>query len=184
MLWSVECISFFSKCVGFYLRQGDYRMKTKASIAVAVLAVVLAFSLCAFADQDEVVFEGQTFCLGSDDCQNFATWGPTAGGYVVLYEADGHTISDYIWTNPDATLTFESRTASGFALTPPTNDVFLGGLIENGQLQEIDQFFPAGATRPLFVLSKVDNTPEPSTLLLFGPAAMFLFGRARRLWRS
>jgi hypothetical protein len=159
-------------------------MKTRVLIAVAVLTVVLAFSLCAFADQDEVVFEGQTFCLGQDDCRNFATWGPTAGGYVVLFEADGHTISDYLWINPDGTMTFESDNASGgFALLPPASDPFLGGFIETGGLQQVNQLFPGGATRPLFILSKVD-TPEPSTLLLFGPAALFLFGRARRFWRS
>src|SRR5664279_1788937 len=102
-------------------------MKTRVLIAVAVLTVVLAFSLCAFADQDEVVFEGQTYCLGVDDCRNFATWGPTAGGYVVLYEADGHTISDYLWVNPDGTMTFESdnEPGGGFALLPPASDPFL-----------------------------------------------------------
>ena len=162
-------------------------MKMKLFLSAGVLAAVLALNLCAFADQDEVVFRGNVFCLGIDDCQNFANWGPTAGGYVVLYEADGHTISDYLWINPDGFMTFESDDSSGgFAQLPPAGLPFLGGFIENGSLQEVDFLFPGftGSGRSLLIESKVDTTPEPSTLLLFGPAAVFLFGRARRFWRT
>lgn len=159
-------------------------MKTKLAISVGILAVVLALNLGAFADQDEVLFEGNVYCLGVDDCRNFAFWGGTSGGYVVLYDANGTTISDYLWADANGFLTFESDLpGGGFAELPPAGLPFLGGLIENGSLQEVDQFIPGGVTRPLFIESKVD-TPEPSTLLLFGPAAVFLFSRARRFWRA
>jgi PEP-CTERM motif len=127
---------------------------------------------------------------GVDDCRDFANWGGTAGNsYVVLYEADGHTISDYLWIDSTGEMTFESKLADGtFAELPPSGFVFLGGLMEDGTLQEMDQFFPGspGSNRTLFIQSDVveGTTPEPSTLLLFGPAAAFLFGRARRFWRS
>jgi hypothetical protein len=166
-------------------------MKMKLFLSAGVLAAVLALNLCAFASEqpDEVVFRGNVFCLGVEDCQNFADWGPTAGGYVVLYEADGHTISDYLWINPTGFMTFESDNESGgFAQLPPAGLPFLGGFIENGSLQEVDFLFPGfpGSNRTLFIQSDVveGTTPEPSTLLLFGPAAAFLFGRARRFWRT
>ena len=163
-------------------------MKTKLLVSAGVLAAVFALNLCAFADQDEVVFRGVTFCLNMDDCRDFANWGATAAdSYVVLYEADGHTISDYLWIDSTGEMTFESKLADGtFAETPPSGFVFLGGLIEDGTLQEVDQFFPGsvGSNRTLFLESKVDTTPEPSTLLMLGPGALFLFGRTRRFWRS
>jgi hypothetical protein len=163
-------------------------MKIKAALALSVVAFVLALNLCAYADQDEVIFRGTTFCLGVDDCRDFATWGPTAGGYVVLYEADGTTISDYLWISPNGKMTFESNLpGGGFAQLPPADLPFLGGAIENGGLEEMDQLFPGflGSGRTLFLDSKVDGTtPEPSTLLLIGPAALYVFGRARRFWRA
>jgi hypothetical protein len=167
-------------------------MKTKLFLSVGILAAVFALNLCAYASEqpDEVVFRGNVFCLGLEDCQNFANWGPTAAdSYVVLYEADGVTVSDYLWIDSTGRMTFESDNESGgFAELPPPGFVFLGGLIEDGTLQEVDQFFPGsvGSNRRLFIQSDVveGTTPEPSTLLLFGPAAVFLFGRARRFWRS
>lgn len=160
-------------------------MKVKVFLSVGVLMAFLALNLCAVADNDFVDFRGQTFCLGVDDCRDFANWGPTVGGYVVLYEADGVTVSDYLWVNSDGAMTFESDLpGGGFAQLPPAGLVFLGGLIEDGTPQDLGVFFPAGEIRGLFVESKVDTTPEPSTLLLLGPGAIFLFSRARRFWRT
>lgn len=170
-------------------------MKIKVLLSAGVLVAILALNFRAVADSDEVVFQGNTFCAGIDDCRNFASWGghgtARSIGYVVLYEADGRTISDYLWVDINGLLTFESDLPSGgFAELPPAYLRKLGGLIENGSLQEVNQFFPGGVGRPLFIESKIDTTeskvgttPEASTLLLFGPAAVFLFGRARRFWR-
>ena len=169
-------------------------MKIKVLLSVGVLVAILALNFRAVADSDEVYFRGNIFCIGIDDCRNFANWGPATArsiGYVVLYEADGRTISDYLWVDINGNLTFESDLPSGgFAELPPAYLRKLGGLIENGSLQEVNQFFPGGVERPLFIESKIDTTeskvgttPEASTLLLFGPAAVFLFGRARRFWR-
>jgi hypothetical protein len=172
--------------------KGGCQMKMKVFLAAGVLAAVLAVNLCAFADQDEVVYRGNVFCAGVDNCQNFANWGITPPGYVVLYEANGRTISDYLWVNFNGLMTFESDNSSGgFAHLPPPGIPFLGGFIENGLPQEVDFLFPgfSGSGRTLFIESKVDTSngskidnavPEPSTLLLVGPAALFLLGRARR----
>ena len=163
------------------------KMKMKILLYAGVLAAVLALNLCALANEfDSVSFEGQVYCLGVEDCRNFASWGPTAGGVFILTEPDG-TPSDYLWVNPDGTMTFESDNESGgFALLPPAGLPVFGTLVEDGTLQQINQFFPGGLGRPLYMQSDVveGTTPEPSTLLLFGPAAVFLFGRARRLWRA
>ena len=162
-------------------------MKTKVLHSVAVFAAVLALNLCALAGStDEVVFEGQPFCINQDDCRNFALWGnSTPAGYVVLYEADGHSISDYLWVDPTTGLmTFESKLPNGtFAELPPAGLPFFGGAIEDGTLEPMNQLFAGGGGRPLSIESGPD-TPEPSTLLLLGPAAVFLFGRARRFWRA
>jgi hypothetical protein len=161
------------------------------SFSLGVLAAVLALNLCALGDLDEVLYLGLPYCMGLDDCRNFADWGATPAGYLVLYDADGHTISDYFWVNGNGFMTFESRLPNGgFGELPPANLPFLGGLIENGSLQQVNQFFPGAVQRPLFLESTADTTtpqpatPEPSTLLLFGPAAVFLYGRARRFWRA
>jgi hypothetical protein len=164
-------------------------MKMKLFLSAGILAAVFALNLCAFADQDEVVFRGHSFCLNIDNCPDFANWGATAADtYVVLYEADGHTISDYLWIDSTGEMTFESDRPDGtFAQTPPAGFLFLGGFTENGSLQEVDFLFPGypGSGRSLLIESKVDTTvPEPSTLLLVGPAALFLFGRTRRFWRA
>lgn len=158
-------------------------MKVKVSLAVlAVLAVISVLSVCAMAD--EVVYRNTPYCVGVDDCEAFASWGGTAAGYVELLDSPGGKIGDYIWVDSQGILWFESDNGTGtFGALPPAGLPLLGTLVENGQLQEVDQFFPGGVTRPLFVQSELD-TPEPSTLLLFGPAALFLFGRARRFWRG
>jgi len=154
----------------------------KVPLSLAVMAVVLALAVGAFASpsgDDSVLYLGQVYCQGLEYCPDFATWGGTAAGYVELLDKDGKTISDYLWVDYSGHLFFESAPLN---TPPPSGLPFLGSLIENGQLQEVDQFFPGGVTRPLFIQS--NDVPEPSTLLLFGPAALFLFGRARRFWRG
>src|SRR5271166_2189884 len=154
----------------------------KMRLVLSVFAVLVTLSVCAVAGviDDEVLYKGNLYCVNQDDCQAFATWGGTAAGYVTLLEPDGKTISDYIWVDFTGELWFESDQGGGkFGALPPKGLPFLGSLIEDGTLQEVDQFFPAGVTRPLFVESN-PPVPEPSTLLLFGPAAVFLFNRARR----
>jgi hypothetical protein len=158
-------------------------MKAPVSLVVlAALAVISILSVCAAAD--EVLYRDTPYCVGIDNCQAFAVWGGTAAGYVELLDSPGGKISDYIWVDFQGNLWFESDNGTGqFGALPPAGLPFLGSLVENGQLQEVDQFFPGGVTRPLFIQSELD-TPEPSTLLLFGPAALFLFGRARRFWQG
>jgi PEP-CTERM motif-containing protein len=156
----------------------------KMRLVLAVLAVLVTLSASAVADLDEVLYQGVVYCLGVDNCPNFATWGGSAAGYVELLEPGGGSVSDYIWVDFTGELWFESKDANGnFGALPPAGLPLLGTLIENGSLQEVDQWFPGGGTRPLFVESPA-AVPEPSTLLLFGPAAVFLFNRARRLRRG
>ncbi len=137
-------------------------------------------------NDDQVVFEGTAFCVGVEDCRVFAFWGGTAAGYVLLTEPNGQP-SDYIWVDFNGFLWFESDNENGqFAVLPPAGLPKLGQLVETGSLQQVNQFFPGAALRPLFVQSSpIESTvPEPSTLLLVLPAAGLLAGRARRLWRS
>jgi len=151
----------------------------KFRLAVGILVALFALSLCAYADNDSVLYLGQVYCQGVDWCPSFAFWGPDAAGYVELLEPDGKTISDYLWVDARGFLYFESDPLN---FTPPPGLPLLGSLIETGQLQEVDQFFPAGQTRPLFIQSEPPQTPEPSTLLLFGSAVGILFGVRRRFW--
>jgi hypothetical protein len=135
---------------------------------------------------DSVVFLGQTYCLAMDWCPDFAFYGAmTPAGYVELTEPDG-TPSDYLWADSQGYLTFESTPLN---VPPPPGLPMLGKLVEDGTLQEVDQFFPAGRTRPLFMQSPADEgltaqpTPEPSTLWLLAPAAGLAYHRVRRSWR-
>ncbi len=161
----------------------------KIRLVLGVLAVLVTLSVCAVAGiiDDEVLYQGTFYCVGQDDCRAFATWGGTSAGYVELLEPDGKSVSDYIWVDFTGKLWFESDDANGnFAVLPPAGLPLLGSLKEDGTLQEVDQFFPGTGDggRALFVQSVEASTPEPSTLLLFGPAAVFLFNRARRLRRN
>jgi len=163
----------------------------KMRLVLGVVAVLAGFSVCAVADiagaggpppggEFEVLFLGTPYCVsqGGSYCPDFATWGGTAGGYVEFKDPGG-AIDAYLWVDGTGELSF----ASGSALmTPPAGLPLLGIVTEDGTLQEVDQFYPGGVTRPLFVESP--TVPEPSTLLLFGPAAVFLFKRARRFRRS
>lgn len=171
-------------------------MKTRlVSGVLAVIAAIVALSVCAVAGPsggggpapqgfDEVLYKGQLYCVGVDDCEAFAFWGPTAAGVVELLESPGGPVSDYIWVDFQGNLWFESDDNGGFGALPPAGLPLLGTLVESGQLQEVDQFFPGGSTRPLFIESVEQQVPEPSTLLLLGPAALFLFNRARRFGRG
>ena len=171
----------------------------KTPFPLGILAVVLTLTLSAVAspsapsgDIDSVVFLGQTYCLQMDWCPAFAFYGPmtTPTGYVELTEPDG-TPSDYLWVD-QGYLTFES---SPLNVPPPAGLPLLAKLVEDGTLQEIDQFFPAGRSRPLFMQSGTSDgptlespasgptVPESSTLLLFGAGVGFVYRRARRYWR-
>lgn len=155
----------------------------KIRLVLGVLAVVVTLSVCAVADLDEVLYQGNLYCVGIDNCQAFAAWGGSSAGYVELLEPGGGSVSDYIWVDFTGELWFESKDANGgFGALPPAGLPLLGSLIEDGTLQEVDQFFPGGGTRPLFVESP--TVPEPSALMLFGPGAVFLFNRARRFRRD
>jgi hypothetical protein len=166
----------------------------KMRLSVAVLAVILGLSVCAVADindlgapsqfsdpsQFQVEYLGNFYCQSPNGsfCPDFADWGGTSAGYI-QFDAPGGGIDAYLWDDGTGFLTF----ASGVALTPPPSGLPLLGIVtEDGTLQQVNQFFPGGVQRPLFVESPV--VPEPSTLLLFGPAALFLFGWTRRFWRG
>ena len=172
----------------------------KAPFPLGILAVVLTLTFSAVAspsapsgDTDSMLFLGQTYCLQMDWCPAFAFYGPmtTPTGYVELIEPDG-TPSDYLWVE-QGYLTFES---SPLNVPPPGGLPLLGKLVEDGTLQEVDQFFPAGRSRPLFMQSGTGSAPtlespasglpipEPSTLLLFGAGMGLAYHRARRHWRS
>ena len=129
----------------------------KAPFPLGILAVVLTLTVSAVAspsapsgDTDSMLFLGQTYCLQMDWCPAFAFYGPmtTPTGYVELIEPDG-TPSDYLWVE-QGYLTFES---SPLNVPPPGGLPLLGKLVEDGTLQEVDQFFPAGRSRPLFMQS-------------------------------
>jgi hypothetical protein len=162
---------------------------------LGILTVVLSLTLPAVAgsvstdtDTDSVVFLGQVYCLDMDWCPDFAFYGAlTPAGYVELTEPDG-TPSDYLWVDYQGYLTFES---TPLTISPPPGLPLFGKLVEDGTLQEIDQFFPGGRSRPLFIQSGTDDglssqssTPEPSTILLFGSAAEVAYQRTRRYWRT
>jgi hypothetical protein len=163
----------------------------KVQVTFAVLAVILGLSVCAAADitndsgapasQYQVEYLGIFYCQSQTGsyCPDFANWGGTAAGYIELKDPNG-TIDAYLWDDGTGELSF----ASGVALVPPPGGLpLLGIIVEDGTLQQVNEDYPGGEERPLYVESPV-STPEPSTLLLFGPAALFLFGRARRFWRG
>jgi hypothetical protein len=165
--------------------------------SLRVLVVVLALTLPAFAgsaspsgEPDYVVFLGQTYCLGMDWCPDFAFYGPptTPVGYVELTDASGAP-TDYLWVDYGGNMTFESNPRDN---PPPPGLPLLGKLVETGTLQEVDQFFPAGWRRPLFIdggsdrdgITSQTSAPDPPTLLLLGSAAALGYRRARRGFRS
>jgi len=181
-----------SHVCGYQFARGFLSMKARLSLAaLAVLAVVTILPVCAVADlnesgsapagsQFEVEYLGNFYCQSQSGslCTDFALWGGTAAGYVE-FKSPGGGIDAYLWVDGTGELTF----ASGVDLqAPPAGIPLLGIITEDGTLQQVNQLYPGGLLRPMYVESP--TVPEPSTLLLFGPAALFLFGRARRFWRG
>ena len=164
----------------------------KVSLRLGALAVVLTLTISAGAvlsspddGTDLVVFLGQTYCLDMDWCPDFAFYGTgTPTGYVELTDPNG-TPTDYLWVDFQGNMTFES---SPLTISPPAGLPLLGQLVETGTLQEVDQFIPAGRSRPLFInggsdqdrITSQSSAPDPPTLLLLGSAAGLAYRRARR----
>lgn len=164
----------------------------KAPRPLRVLVVLLVLTVPAFAglanpsgDPDYVVFLGQTYCLGIDWCPNFAFYGrATPIGYVELTDTSGAP-TDYLWIDYQGNMTFESNPLNN---PPPSSLPLLGQLVETGTPQEVDQFFPAGQSRPLFInggsthdgMTSQSSAPDPPSLWLLGSAAGLVYRRARR----
>ena len=162
----------------------------KALLYALSFAVALTLSVSASAGSiepsgsgGEVLFLGQLYCVQQQYCPDFAYWGNTPPGYVELTDANG-TPTDYLWVDTEGEMTFET---SPLNIPPPAGLPLLGKLVENGMFQEVDQFFPAGSNRPLYIqgssseqMTLTPSTPEPSTLWMFG-AGGFAFLRRLRL---
>jgi hypothetical protein len=158
------------------------------AVVFALTAVAVAGPVGPSGDDGEVLYLGQLYCVQMQWCPAFAFYGTgTPIGYVELTEPDG-TPSTYLWVDYQGSLNFE---ASPLNIPPPPGLPLLGKLVADGTLQEIDQFFPAGRSRPLFIQDGTDDrlapqssTPEPSTLLLFTSAAGLAYGCVRHWWRA
>jgi hypothetical protein len=161
----------------------------KALLHLLSLAITLTLSVTASAgyidpssSDGAVLFLGQLYCEQQQYCPNFAYWGTTPPGYVELTAADG-TPTDYLWVDTQGEMTFE---ASPLNIPPPAGLPLLGKLVEDGTFQEVDQFFPAGSNRPLYIQDRSGeqmtlgpSTPEPSTLWMFGASGFAFLGRRR-----
>ncbi len=164
----------------------------KAPRPLRVLVFLLALTIPAFADlanspgePEYVLYLGQTYCLGMDWCPDFAFYGTmTPVGYVELTDTSGAP-TNYLWVDNQGEMTFESMPLND---PPPPGLPLLGQLVETGSLQEIDQFFPGGRSRPLFInggstdhdMRSLSSVPDPPTFLLLGSAAGLAYRRARR----
>jgi PEP-CTERM motif-containing protein len=186
--WRINCDVLGSGSLSQPVPKGVLVMKMR--LVLGVIVVLATFSVCAVADlsgvgapppggQFEVEFLGTFYCVSQTGsyCPDFADWGGTAGGYVE-FKAPGGAIDAYLWVDGTGELSFASGSA---IVTPPAGLPLLGVITEDGKLDEVDEDYPGGVERPLYVESP--TVPEPSTLLLFGPAAVFLFKRARRFGR-
>jgi hypothetical protein len=75
---------------------------------------------------------------------------------------------------------------------PPLGLPLLGQLVETGTLQEVDQFFPGGRGRPLFIdggsdqdgIASPSSAPDPPTLVLLASGAALGYRRVRHGLRS
>ena len=99
---------------------------------------------------EEVVYRGTVFCLNTRYCPDFAFWGNFPPGYITLTRGGKPVV--YLWVDFTGLLTFE---CSPLNVPPPRGLPLLGTLVDNGMLQEVDQFFPQGGTRALFVQYEV-----------------------------
>jgi hypothetical protein len=163
----------------------------KMTLVLGVIGVLMTLSICAVAGISndvgvfEVVFLGNAYCVSQTgsycEVDTPGIWGGTAAGYISLFDPNG-TLDAYLWTDGDSDIWF----ASGDKIVPPPAGLpYLGSMTEDGSLQTVTQFWPGGwDSRLLQVESPVGTTPEPSTLLLVGPAAAFLLSRIRRFGRG
>jgi hypothetical protein len=149
------------------------------AVLVMSLAVPAVADLAPAPSQNQVEFLGVFYCQGLDWCPDFAFWGPTAAGYIELTVNGAPDV--YLWVDAQGYLTFEYTPLN---VPPPAGLPLLASIPETGDLQEVNQYFPGGVLRPLYVESQLQSTPEPATLWMFGPVAVFLFNRARRALRG
>lgn len=98
---------------------------------------------------EEVLYQGITYCVNTRYCPDFVFWGYFPPGYVTLTHGGKPVV--YLWVDFTGLLTFESIPLN---VPPPRGLPLLGTLEDNGMLQEVDQFFPGGENRTLFVLYK------------------------------
>ncbi len=136
---------------------GVFIMKVLRSMGVLAIVLTLAGSVIANPSRpsggtDSVLFLGQLYCIQMLWCPTFAFYGAsTPVGYVELTTADGAPTA-YLWIDHRGFITFECRSLN---VPPPVGLPLLGMLVDDGRLQEIDQFFPAGASRPLFIQCEI-----------------------------
>ena len=127
----------------------------KFPVSLRILPFVLILTAVTAADHtrpigngDSVLFLGEPYCVQMDWCPTFAFYGSsTPVGYVELTDSEGDPIA-LLWVDGNGLMTFES---SPLKVPPPAGLPLLGALVANGRLQEVDQFFPAGASRSLFM---------------------------------
>ena len=112
-----------------------------------ILAAETSSSNQSAGSTEEVVYKGTVYCLNIRYCPDFAFWGNSPPGYITLTQGGKPVV--YLWVDFTGLLTFES---SPLNVPPPKGLPLLGTLVANGTLQEVDQFFPQGGDRPLFVL--------------------------------
>ena len=97
-----------------------------------------------------VVYRSTPYCLDTPYCPDFAFWGHSPPGYITLTHGGKPVV--YLWVDVTGLLTFE---CSPLNVPPPRGLPLLGTLVDNGMLQEVDQFFPQGGDRSLFVQYEV-----------------------------
>jgi hypothetical protein len=168
----------------------------KPWFVLATLAAISTFTACAVADNltnqdlsDEVRLQGQIVCSipegGDEFCPAFA--GPfdyLPNEEIQLFEPGTDQLSDVLYVQ-DHFLYFVSD-VDGVIHDP--GFFVVKKLDETGEFQEVGQYLldthtPPGPTFVLEVKSDLEQVPEPSTILLAGPALLY-FARKSRLWRT